>query len=80
MAFVNTTINDFIDKIITYNNVDEILNKCNTQSYKGFVFEMLWVIFIKIGFCELFPNSKYGHLYGNVNNGKLKKFKKFKNY
>ena len=80
MAFVNTTINDFIDKIITYNNVDEILNQCKTQSDKGFVFERLWDIVIKFGFCELFPNSKYGHLYGNVNNGKLKKFKSFNKY
>jgi hypothetical protein len=80
MAFTNTTINDFIDKIITYNNVDEILNKCNTQSDKGFVFERLWDIIIKFGFCELFSNSKYGHLYGNVNNGKLKKFKSFNKY
>ena len=80
MAFTNTTIKDFIEKIITYNNVDEILNQCNTQSDKGFVFERLWDIIIKFGFCELFPNSKYGHLYGNVNNGKLKKFKSFNKY
>ena len=80
MAFTNTTIDDFITKIITYNNVDEILNQCNTQSDKGFVFERLWDIIIKFGFCELFPNSKYGHLYGNVNNGKLKKFKSFNKY
>jgi hypothetical protein len=69
MAFVNMTIKDFIYKIIKYNNVDEILNQCNTQSNKGFLFERLWDIVIKFGFYELFQNFKYGHFYGNNNNG-----------
>jgi hypothetical protein len=72
MNFTNTNIKDFIDYIITFDNVDDILDNCNTQSEKGFIFERLFDIIIKFGFCSLFPNSLYNHLIGNSNNGKLK--------
>jgi hypothetical protein len=48
-----------------------IINKCSTQSEKGFIFERLYDIIIKFGFCEIF-NKDYCHLLGNSNNGKLK--------
>jgi hypothetical protein len=70
--FNNINIREFIEYIISYNNIDEILNTCQTQSQKGFIFERLFDIIIKFGFCNLFNNSEYYHLYGNSNNGKLK--------
>jgi hypothetical protein len=39
---------------------------------KGFIFERLFDIVIKFGFCDLFPNSNFYHLLGNSNNGRLK--------
>ncbi|ATZ80507.1 putative site-specific DNA-methyltransferase [Bodo saltans virus] len=65
-------IKDFIDHIITFNNVDDILDNCKTQSEKGFIFERLFDIVIKFGFCEIFTNSNFNHLSGNSNNARLK--------
>ena len=76
MTFTNKNIEQFINYIITFDNITDILEECNTQSEKGFVFERLWDVCIKFGFCDIFPNSKFNHLIGNSNNGKLKKLKK----
>uniref|UniRef100_A0A6C0EB34 site-specific DNA-methyltransferase (adenine-specific) n=1 Tax=viral metagenome TaxID=1070528 RepID=A0A6C0EB34_9ZZZZ len=73
-------IRDFIDYIITFNNVDDILDTCKSQSKKGFIFERLFDIFIKFGFCDRFPNSKFNHMIGNSNNGKLKILKNLDMY
>ena len=54
------------------NNVSSIIDKYNTDSEKGFIFERLWDIVIKFGFCDIFPNTKYKHIIGNVNEGKPK--------
>jgi hypothetical protein len=67
-----TNIKSFIDYIITFNNIDDILETCKTQSEKGFIFERLFDIVIKFGFCDIFTNSNFNHLIGNSNNGKLK--------
>ena len=72
MKFTNMNIMDFINYIITFDNVDDILENCNTQSKKGFIFERLFDIIIKFGFCSLFTNSNFNHLIGNSNNAKLK--------
>ena len=80
MNFTNMNIKDFIDYIITFNNVDDILDNCKTQSEKGFIFERLFDIVIKFGFCEVFTNSNFNHLSGNSNNGKLKILENFNQY
>jgi hypothetical protein len=72
MNFTNINIKDFIDYIITFDNVDDILENCKTQSEKGFIFERLFDIVIKFGFCDVFINSNFNHLIGNSNNAKLK--------
>ena len=72
MNFTNMNIKDFIDYIITFDNIDDILENCKTQSEKGFIFERLFDIIIKFGFCDIFINSKFNHLIGNSNNAKLK--------
>jgi hypothetical protein len=86
MAFTNKTIKVFIEDIVnltkTNNNikVDDILDECKTQSEKGFIFERLFDIIIKFGFCNIFPNSDYYHLIGNSNNGNLKVLENFNQY
>jgi hypothetical protein len=80
MNFNNMNIHDFIEHIITHDNITDILDSCKTQSEKGFIFERLFDIVIKFGFCDIFPNSKFNHLIGNSNNGKLKILKNFNKY
>jgi len=58
MNFTNMKIGEFINNIIMYNNVSEIINCCNLQTEKGFIFERLFDIVIKFGFCDIF----YGYL------------------
>ena len=72
MNFTNMNIKNFIDYIITFDNVNDILETCKTQSEKGFIFERLFDIVIKFGFCDIFINSNFNHLIGNSNNAKLK--------
>ena len=72
MNLTNMNIKQFINHIISFHNIDDILDTFSTQSEKGFVFERLFDIIIKFGFCYEFTNSKFYHLIGNSNNGKLK--------
>ncbi len=72
MNFTNMNIKNFINYIITCNNIDDILENCKSQSEKGFIFERLFDIVIKFGFCDIFTNSNFNHLSGNSNNAKLK--------
>lgn len=80
MNFTNMNIKEFINFIIGKNSIDEILDICNTQSEKGSIFERLNDVNIKFGFCDIFPNSKYNHLIGNPNNGRLKKIENLEQY
>ena len=58
---------------------DELLQSVNgktnaeTQSKRGNVFEKVWDIIIKFGFCSTLPNDIYDHYEGNSNTCKLKK-------
>jgi hypothetical protein len=65
MEWTNTNLKDFINIIIKYDNINDILDKCKTQSEKGFLYERLWDICIKFGFCSIFPDSSYIHKIGN---------------
>ena len=73
------SIRDFITYIITFNNIDDILNIYETQTEKGYIFERLYDIVIKFGFCDIFANN-YNHLIGNFNLGKLKILKNLDKY
>ena len=80
MDFTKTNLNDFIKNIIKCNNIDDILDKLKTQSNKGFVFERLYDIIIKFGFCSYFSNSQFNHKIGNSNNGKIKTLENLNKY
>ena len=73
-------IKDFINYIITFESVDKILDSYKTQAEKGFIFERLFDIIIKFGFCDIFPNTEYKHLIGNSNDAKLKVLENFDKY
>ena len=73
-------IEEFIEHIVTSSNVTNILDACKNQSEKGFIYERLWDICIKFGFCEYFPKSDFTHLLGNMNKGNLKPLTTFSNY
>jgi hypothetical protein len=70
-------ISEFIDHILTFANPKDILN---SYTDKGFVYERLWDIIIKFGFCQKFPRSQFKHLVGNVNTGNLQELTTFKGY
>ena len=78
--FTNMNIKDFINYIINFNDVNDILDNCKTQSDKGFIFERLFDIVIKFGFCDVFINNNYKHLIGNSNTGTLKNLKNYNKY
>jgi len=53
-------IKDFIDYIITFNDVDEILEKyCESQNEKGLIFERLFDIVIKFGMLLAYKNDLF---------------------
>ena len=73
-------LNEFLEKILLCKSVNGILNGYKTSSEKGYVYERLWDIIIKFGFCENFKNSRYIHKIGNVNNGTLTDLTNLDNY
>lgn len=73
-------VEQFIKHIITFDNVDSILDMCKTQSLKGFVYERIWDICIKFGFCSNFKPSEFRNMIGNMNNGNLKCITTFREY
>ncbi len=73
-------IKEFINYIINFNNIDDILDNYQTQSDKGFIFERLFDIVIKFGFCNIFSRSIFNHMIGNSNNGKLKVLENINQY
>ena len=80
MNFKNRTIKYFINYITKFNDVYDILNECELDSEKGFIFERLFDVVIKFGFCDKFKKSEFDHLIGNSNNGKLKILKNLDDY
>ena len=80
MDFTKMKVDEFINKIIEYDNIDKILDTCDTQGNKGNIFERIGNTIIKFGFFDNFPNSQFSHMTGNVNNGKLKKIESYNKY
>lgn len=68
-----------IDKIKTSSSLTEIF-KNMTPSTCGFIYEKLWDIIIKFGFCDKFPNNEYDHYEGNINIGIVSKVINYEQY
>ena len=77
---MNMNIGAFIEHIIKFDSVDSILDTYKNQSEKGSIYERLWDVCIKFGFCNYFPNSDFTHLLGNMNNGIMKPFTTYSHY
>ena len=54
--------------------------KQTTQSKRGNLFEKVWDIIIKFGFCPILSNDEYDHYEGNMNTCKLKKINNLELY
>ena len=80
MSFSIMNIEEFNTYITTFDSVDSILDTCKNQSEKGFIYERLWDVCIKLGFCNHFPKSEFTHMTGNFNNGNLKPLTTFTHY
>ena len=76
----NMNVEEFMKHITTFESVDSILDTCKNQSEKGFIYERLWDVCIKFGFCNHFQKSDFTHMIGNMNNGNLKPLTTFKHY
>jgi len=76
----NMNVEEFIAHITTFESVDSILVTCKNQSEKGFIYERIWDVCIKFGFCNHFQKSDFTHMIGNMNNGNLKPLTTFTHY
>jgi hypothetical protein len=76
----NMNVEEFIAHITTFESVDSILVTCKNQSEKGFIYERLWDVCIKFGFCNHFQKSDFTHMIGNMNTGNLKPLTTFTHY
>jgi len=65
--FAGKYVHDFINEIVLCNSVQEILNKCTNPPEMGYIYERLWDIIIKFGYCDKFPKSQFIDQVGNAN-------------
>ena len=56
------------------------MDTCKNQSQKGHIYERLWDVCIKFGFCNHFKKTGFTHMIGNMNDGKLKPLTSFTRY
>jgi hypothetical protein len=73
-------LKEFVQNIIKYDNVIDILSDNIYIKNKEFIYETLWDIIFKFGYCDIFPRKIYKHYIGNSNNGKLKILKSLQKY
>ena len=62
MNFDNMNLIEFIDYIITFDNIHDIINNFDLQHKKYCVFNRIFEIIIKLGYCDIFPNTIYKHM------------------
>jgi len=67
-------------KFIKISDLETLLNKYNEASKKGYLYEKLWDIIIKCGYCPHFNSSLFQHMDGNINLGKMKVIKDLECY
>ena len=77
---LDMNVAEFIRHITTFESVDSILDTCKNQSVKGSIYERIWDVCIKFGFCNHFQKPDFTHMIGNMNNGNLKPLTSFTHY
>ena len=80
MNFAAMNVEEFNTYITTFESVDSILDACKSQSEKGFIYERLWDVCIKTGFCDRFQKPDFTHMVGNFNGGGLRPLTTFTHY
>jgi hypothetical protein len=71
----------FFENIFLKNDtLEDILDLYPNASEKGFKFERIADLLIKLGFLPLFTNDKYKHIIGNINEGKFTFLSDIKTY
>ena len=75
----NKLLNNLV-KNIKNSDLQTLLNKTNKASKKGYLYEKLWDIIIKCGYCPNFNSSLFQHMDGNINMGKMKVIKDLEYY
>lgn len=58
---------ELFETIKQNSSVIKILNIVKNHSKRGYLYEKLWSVIIKFGFCTKFPNDEYVHYDGNIN-------------
>lgn len=80
MSFNEKSLNHFIQYITKFKSVDDILSTCKNQAEAGFIFERLWDIIIKFGYCDKFQGPEFKHMIGNVNTCSIKQLSSLNTY
>ena len=81
MTYSNKILKEFIlSELSETDNIYDILDKCQNQSEKGFVYEQLWNLCIMFNCFDKFPLSEYDIIIGNSNKGKPKIISSFQKY
>ena len=80
MTFNNMNIKKFINHIKEVDNVDSILQECKTATEKGHIFERLYDIVIKFGYCDKFPRSNFNNFIGNSSTADIEELKNIDQY
>lgn len=72
-----------IRKVSTLNDLLININgksESEIQSKRGNLYEKIWDLVIKLGFCKYFQNNEYIHYEGNMNENNLKEVNNFESY
>ncbi len=86
MSKTELTLKDLYEIIQKSKNYEEIKENYEKKNNKiispnetfGNLYEKTWIIMISCGFCNLFPNTKFNHLIGNLDKNMLTSFEENK--
>jgi len=70
----------FKEVFLKEKSIKAILDLYETASEKGFKFERIGDLLIKLGFLSMFPNNIHKHIIGNINEGKFEFLNDFNKY
>jgi hypothetical protein len=69
-----------LELIKNSNSFSELITHGNTQSKKGYLYEKIWDILIKMGLFTQLSSTQYHHYTGNVNTCRVKQVTDIENY
>ncbi len=60
-------VQDLIHFVKNFNHIDQLIDPCSKQYLQGVVFERLFDIVIRFGFCDIFPKPDFKPITNNDN-------------